>query len=264
MRSLPLTLLLSLSAITSLFPSLSPPLFAREFYALLAADTITEVKKASRKDLSHMKEEMRQAAAAIGATFNVTELYGKSLTAGALQNWLSQKQLSPDDVILFYYTGHGLRTEKSTSIWPYLYLPSQRELVDTNKLIAFMKERGAGLSILLADCCNNFIRQTAVQYSMSPKTMPPFLSKKIQSKADAIGYRRLFRNAKGIIIASGSVPGKRSWATPKGGIFTNAFLYSLHNELDEQFPAWDHILNKTKSFCIRFQKPQYHTQVSYN
>lgn len=239
------------------------PLSAREFYALLAADTITEVRKASKQDLANVKHEIKKAAKAVGARFTITELYGKKLTAANLQLWLNQKTLKHDDIIFFYYTGHGLRTAKSLSIWPYLFFPAKKELIDTHQFLSYIQAKGAGLSIVLADCCNNLIRQDATPLDLKTKSEQNLLEKRMKRDPSSTGYKRLFYKAKGCIIASSSIPGKRSFATSKGGIFTNAFLYSLESELEEPFPAWEHVLNKTKSYCLRFQKPQYQTKVSY-
>ena len=72
-----------------------------------------------------------------------------------------------------------------------------------------------------------------------------------------MGYRKLFLESSGICIASGSVPGEVSWATPKGGIFTSAFLESLKKEIEEEFPSWESLFDRTEKTCSFFQQPQY-------
>ena len=108
--------------------------------------------------------------------------------------------------------------------------------------------------MIIADCCNNFYQEKMV--------LPFFGANFLFSKnphlhsAEAV-YSKLFKHTTGIIIASGSTPGKRSWCTKKGSIFTNAFLTCLKQEVYEVNPRWDHLFLQTKNMCHKFQKPQF-------
>ena len=232
-------------------------LHAAQFHVLLAADTLTEVKKASKKDLKHMRCELYFASKAIGTDFQCTELFGMKLTQKRCLNWVDSTTIGSDDVVIVYYTGHGLRTNKSPSIWPYLYFPAHDEIINTNQFLQKIMARGPRLAIILIDCCNNVIADRKVRRQLDPKAL-------FQNHEKALlhtGYRKLFLQTQGVIIASGSIPGKRSWATSKGGVFTNAFLNSLRYEASEKEPRWAHILNKTKRLCAHFQKPQYQMKI---
>jgi len=234
------------------------PFLAQQFHVLLSADTLTEVKHASKKDLKHMKNELFFASKAIGMSLKLSELSGMKLTKKKLFTWIEDTNVAPGDIVLLYYTGHGLRTERSSTIWPFLYFPAREEIIDTQYLIQKLVDRQPSLVIVLIDCCNNFISENTIQELLDPKAL--FVGR--TKSALHSGYRKLFLQTQGLIVASGSIPGKRSWATPKGGVFTNAFLCSLRHELGEKQPRWNHILNKTKRLCSNFQKPQFQMQLN--
>jgi hypothetical protein len=163
--------------------------------------------------------------------------------------------IHPDDVVFFYYTGHGLRTDKSQTIWPSIYLPAKQEMIDVHDLVNTMITRPASLYITIADCCNNVVHDTHSSDGFSP---PLFAKSQPLSRS---AYKKLFLKSRGLIIASGSVPGKRSWCTQKGGVFTNAFLTSLRHELGAVNPSWNHILTQSKMLCQHLQKAQFQVSI---
>ena len=191
---------------------------------------------------------------------HVKELIDNDLTIREFEKWLTQQRVQPDDVLFFYFTGHGFRTDKSPSIWPNLYLPSKKESLASHSLINKILQKGAGLSIILTDCCNNVLS--------IGEPLPFFSSlhiKKVRHHKNLLSYKKLFSKSKGVIIASGSRPGKKAYAdTFKGGFFTEEFLKSLKSELSKSKPCWRHILKKAKSSCQSLptpQKPQFQVAV---
>ena len=234
---------------------------ARNFHVLLTADTITDVKRASNKDLKHLKKEAIYIAQATGMKLHLKELSGNQLTQYRFEEWLAKSAILPDDVVFFYYTGHGLRTEKTSTMWPSIYFPPKKEVLDFHQLVRKITSRPASLFITIADCCNNFIDHS--------KSMHPFYSKGRLSKSyapvdDREAIKKLFLHTQGLIIASGSVPGKRSWCTEKGGLFTNALLASLKAELQEVNPQWEHLFKKAGVSCANIQQPQFQLKIRYS
>ena len=119
----------------------------------------------------------------------------------------------------------------------------------------------ASLFITIADCCNNFTDR--------PKGMLPFrpeavIAKSYTPNSNKEALKKLFLRTQGLIIASGSIPGKRSWWTEKGGLFTNALLASLKDELNEVDPQWEHLFKKVNACCSNVQQPQFHLKIRYS
>jgi hypothetical protein len=141
-----------------------------------------------------------------------------------------------------------------------LYLPSKKESLASHSLIKRILQKGARLSIILTDCCNNVL-------SISEPS--PFFSamymQKTPYKQNLSSYKKLFNQSRGVIVASGSIPGKKAYAdNNRGGFFTEAFFKSMKSELIEPKPSWSRLLKKAKSYCQNLstpQKPQYEVTV---
>ena len=246
----------NLLLLATLFLSGFSQMEAKQIHALLTADTISEVKVASVKDLKHIKKELQSIASATSMNLRTKVLNGTHLTKEQVSHWADNSNIQSDDVVFFYFTGHGLRTSKNQTIWPCIYFPPKKEIVDFCEIIDELTSKRAALCIIIADCCNNFVKAPtflAQKAYLKPKNENHIASKHM--------YKQLFTNTQGVIIASGSTPGKRSWCTQKGSIFTNALISSLKHELEESDPRWERILNKTKVICQNFQKPQFHLYI---
>jgi hypothetical protein len=236
-------------------------LAAKNFHVLLTADTLTDVKRASNKDLKHLKREAHHIAQVTGMKLYLKELSGHQLTQHRFEEWLTKSEISPDDVVFFYYTGHGLRTEKTPTVWPSIYFPPKKEVLDFHQLVKKITARPAALLITIADCCNNFIDHPKSRFSLHDRG---WIAKSTIFGDGREALKKLFLHTQGVIIASGSVPGKRSWCTEKGGLFTNALLASLREELREVNPQWEHLFKKASIGCSNIQQPQFYLKIRYS
>ena len=99
----------------------------RNFHVLLTADTITDVKNASNKDLKHLKKEVSHIANVTGMKLCLKELSGHNLTQHRFEEWIAKSEILPDDVVFFYYTGHGLRTKKRNHLAICLFSSKKRD-----------------------------------------------------------------------------------------------------------------------------------------
>ena len=245
--------------VTALFITTFFQVEAKEFHALLTGDTFSDVKDAANCDIKHIRKELQNVCDALDMTLHVKELKGKTLTKTQVRKWLESDSIAPDDIVLFYFTGHGFRTEKTRTIWPCIFFPAKKEIIEFTDIINEFTQKPTSLCMIIADCCNNFYQE---------KMLMPFFGKNFllhknfhPHHAEEV-YSRLFKHTTGVIIASGSTPGKRSWCTKKGSIFTSALLTSLKQELHEPNPRWDHLLLQTKNMCHKFQKPQFQLYIN--
>ena len=232
--------------------SLSPHLHSTQIHALIAADTITNIKHSSKHDLNNMRQILDTISVAIGAPLHTHELTAKKLALEPLEKWLRGVHSTPDDIVFFYFTGHGLRSKKSATMWPALYFVHSGKLIDMNAIVEKVKKVPARLYVIISDCCNNMRKKARIFF---PKDLLP---EQPAPDAPRAAYRKLFLETQGIIIASGAVPGELAWASDQGGIFTNALLESLRHEVsNESEPHWHHIFERSGSLCNSLQKPQY-------
>ena len=204
--------------------------------------------------MHHLKKEIKFIEAATETKVHVKEILDENLTLRTIRNWIRTENVQPQDVIIFYYSGHGFRTKTNSTVWPSIYFPHKEEWLDMYQLIKEFSAKPASLYIIIADCCNNFVK------IKSPLNSCQFSKKnemfKITQKTSS-SYKKLLLENYGLIIASGAIPGKISWATDKGSIFTNAFIDNIHSELEKSEPQWERIFTRTMTSCRFAQKPQF-------
>ena len=80
---------------------------AKNFHALLTGDTFSDVKEAATCDIKHIRKELHDICNTLDMTLHVKELKGKALTKTHVRKWLASDAISADDIIFFYFTGHG-------------------------------------------------------------------------------------------------------------------------------------------------------------
>jgi len=227
-------------------------LAAKEIHVFLGADTITALKKPMKQDIKHIKEELASIASATGLPMTITEYKGLDLTYQNTLDWINKTVTHADDIILFYYTGHGVRVKHMKTPWPCFYYPAREEIVDSNVFIGRLRSKPCALCIFLCDCCNVLVSPLRSLDIYGAGKLP-------HQKMPAYGkdvYQQLFAGTKGVILASGATPGRRSWCTQKGSVFTTAFITSLRNEMQKPVPNWSHVFKKTSTLCRQLQSTQ--------
>jgi len=164
---------------------------------------------------------------------------------------LKALDVDPDDVILFYWSGHGFRSSR-TSIeenpWPsFCFHRDDDRMVDFKELTDYLTGKGARLVISIAETCNRqipfFIAPPKVQLKAKGT---PLLNRLCQNYAD------LFLTPSGVVMVASSHPGEFSHLFIRSGsIFTASFLESLKEEVYIQEEAsWEAIMLRTTELVI--------------
>jgi hypothetical protein len=142
--------------------------------------------------------------------------------------------------VLFYYSGHGFRTEASKSKYPYLYVSQQGQAFE--EIIATLRKKTPRLLIAVTDSCNNKA-DLPVAAAMRAMSAPPDFKKT---------YSRLWLDAAGEVIIASASEGEYAWGDDDvGGYFTKRFLESHDSQVNisnpTQTPGWEPIVNTAKS-----------------
>ncbi len=164
-----------------------------------------------------LSEEIKEAVPSLEV---VTKTFlGSEMSKSKIQSELNNISVGSNDVIWYYYTGHG----ENYNTWP---ISDEREVPITwvfNKV----KAKGARLSLTQYDCCNWRSPQVSAPSDIRPKS----------------SFKYLFLEAKGHIIASSCSSGQFSYGKEgRGSVYTNEFYDAIHEGL-----KWDQVLNLTKS-----------------
>lgn len=240
---------------------------AQTLHAIIFADTNDpKVGVYDRQDYMNMSIEASTIASATG--MHLRDYYYKegSCSNSNLVKVLENLNTSPDDVILFYYSGHGVRSANDNSDFPQMCLGSHNDsdFYPLQKVMSKLDRQPARLRIVIGDCCNSIgAGVTSKDYNTKGAT--------VLTKSPADIYTNLFMNYKGTIIASSSKKGENSTTvnlkdgTPGGGAFTNCLLVVLQTYAAKGLNSdWDEIFSQTQVITkdIAYQTPVYNINVS--
>lgn len=148
---------------------------------------------------------------------------------------LDKLKVNEDDVILFYWAGHGYRTDSKDEMgnpWPsFSFDKDPCKGIDFLQLTLDLQKKNPRLLISIADTCNNYIR---------PEFLAPHhinMARKGSGQSELElriknNYKRLFCDARGIAMFAGSHPGQFSYAFVNlGNLFTISFLDAIQGEV---------------------------------
>lgn len=214
-------------------------------------------------DFERMGIEMTSIAKFIN--YNLKKYYyydtPDRFSRNSLVNVLNNLSCGKDDIVFFYYSGHGGRYANEESAYPEMILKVPYGDVSSNQLYPLydvykrIMGKSPRLTIVFGDLCNSTWEGTYKDYNSNRGA-----SVKSTSVCDI--YKNLFLNVKGGLIAASSKPGHTSGCafykdgTDAGGVFTASFLQCLGSFVSQgQNVSWDILLENTKSLAQRISQP---------
>ncbi|MBT3361229.1 MAG: caspase family protein [Rhodospirillales bacterium] len=241
---------------------LATPAGAANLHAIFVIDTDDKnIGQMVARDLGIIGDEVQRIAQATGLTLVDRVYKGRDFTIENVKGAVNSVAPGPDDVVFFYYSGHGFRTPPKKSDWPYFFFHSDRA-IDFGWVADTLRSKGARLAISLVDACNNVVN---VNVREEQKGIPASASKA------AAGYKELFLGYKGYVTGASSIPGETSTATGSGSLFTLSFLKALRNEVAQGQPGWKSLMDnaagsrltrQSANGKIMSQQPFYRMQAS--
>ncbi|MBP3762547.1 MAG: caspase family protein [Bacteroidales bacterium] len=229
-------------------------------------------------------ERLTREALLIGACINYeTASYngiGSACSKENLMSDLDNLRCGKDDIVLFYYSGHGVRSTQDQSPFPQMMLKyeayQQDKFVPVHTVVEKLSSKGARLVIVLTDCCNSESSMVSAK-GESPLSRD---NSAIDYEKIEAAYKKLFLENKGIIVATSSKAGQTSECAVLeqiidgrkqfkhlGGVFSlGLFEYALYYAVLGRIPTqWDSIMYHTSDFISRkgyTQVPYYEARLS--
>ncbi len=212
-------------------------------YAIIIADTRdSEIGKSTQADLDHIKTLVNNISKHTQLPNHTLIIQGEQLSRQAVVNLLTQLSITGQDMVIFYYSGHGTRgrqAEQRESRWPYLCVEGggrcsvKDNRLDLDEVVDSLRQKGPRFFMVMADACNDLIRGRGDKNWFTGTSKPD-------------NYRQLFLEPSGYhIIASGSKAGQVSIGEEFGGKFTNQLLNVLYQQLAADYPAsWETIMQR--------------------
>lgn len=197
---------------------LAAPVGAADLHFILVAET-NDPAIGTIDDLVNARAWAETIAANTGLALNLQTCAGDDVTLLRVSQVVNNLDVTSDDVVYFYYSGHGGNPDHRK--WPVMYFLSSIASggggVAFDDVVTALQAKGPRLLIVLADCCNNYFDE-AGRYA-------PRFDAGSPNPLEIENFRRLFVDFEGTVLASGSSPGEYSLGGEGfGGLFTNTFM----------------------------------------
>ena len=138
-----------------------------------------------------------KVAQATETPLHITELTDQSLRRHNVEAWIENERIAQDDIVIFYFAGHGYRKWRDRTIWPRGGFPINNETVNFPRLMSKLLAKSAAFYLVVFDSCNEFIgskRGAMVLRDSMQKTTPRW--KKILKKTKTKSCATHDQNAK--------------------------------------------------------------------
>lgn len=227
------------------------PVFSGSLRVLLVGDTNDRsIGKSVVTDLANFEGFVKQIAARTGLTLDFKTIKGAGLKSRTITDAVKNIKAESDDVVIFYYSGHGFRTQQVKTRWPLLYIPDAgTKGVDFQWVVDTIDAKKPRMVLAISDSCNSYI--DLPQAGINSRAM--------LEDQDA-AWKKLFLEFSGRIYASGSQPGQYSFGQDAtGGAFTSRFLSIVRAEVKSTSANWDNVM-KLSTRQIMINSPQQKTQ----
>ena len=242
------------------------PIHSQTLHAIVFADTQDSViGMFDKQDFINVTLELNTIASATGLHLKPYYYKNDKCNTFNLVSVLSNLKVSNEDIVFFYYSGHGARSNEDLSAFPQLCLGSHydSDFYPLEKILSKLSTLPARLKIVIGDCCNTVASGVTPKddYSMGPTVL---------SEEPVKAYCNLFLGNEGTIIAAGSRVGENSNTlsyidgTPAGGTFTVSLLNVIQTVSTQGLNAnWDNIFNFTAihTYKLQEQTPIYSVRV---
>ncbi len=228
-------------------------LYAADFYVFLVGDYFShDIQQASHADLQNMHEEAKRIAEYGNFTLRVS-FYTDRKAGKELLKTLKHFSPTHEDLVLFYFSGHGYRTPKhGLNPWPFLDFPAEHRGMSFKDIITHITNLNPRLAILLADCCNWAIPTGFAIPPLLKGRKEQFISLNQLKK----NYVKLFCQVEGVIAIAGAQPDQASYCKPYGSFYTLSLLSSLSEILQRQSEInWPSVICTAESNLIEKLKP---------
>ena len=209
-------------------------------------------------DFKRMELEMTTIAKSIGYTIKKYYYYGtpEKFSRNSLEEVITNLSCTPDDIIFFYYSGHGGRFENEKTDFPEMCLyvneedqTSYSQIYPLHDVYSRLKNKSPRLTIVMGDLCNSLWEGHYRRENNASK------STTLLSKGTCNVYKNLFLSVKGGLLAASSEPNYPSRCYnfyadgnlyTAGGYFTHSFLSVLQDFVGRsQDVSWESLLNNT-------------------
>jgi len=228
-------------------------------HAIIFANTNNKgIGESVEVDFKRVQLEMTAITNAIGYKIKKYFYYGTqaNFSRSNLDAVMTNLTCAPDDIVFFYYSGHGGRAMNEETDFPEMCLfvndddyKSNSQLYPLHDVYTRIRKKNPRLTIVMGDMCNSLMEGYYRNENNASRGAT------ILSKGTCDVYRNLFLNVRGGIIVASSEPKYTSgcyifqengkWYNA-GGYLTHSFLCVLQYFVSQsKNVSWDALMDNT-------------------
>ncbi len=220
-------------------------------------------------DYYRMKIEMTTIASFIGYELKAHYFVGsqEQFCRQNLDKVIDELKCGAQDIVFFYYSGHGSRSANEKTDYPQMNLvvdpyrsniPENTANYPIYNVMKRIEAKKPRLTIVIGDLCNS------ISNWVTPKSIPSDKSATKVEDAPIKFYKDLFLRVKGSLIAVSSKPEQTSAACEEGGAFTLGLIQVLQTMVSNGMePSWSNLfegsIRATEHITNGRQTPIYDT-----
>ncbi len=220
-------------------------MYGQRLHMFIVCDD-TDSQIGSGYDYDRMQSVAQDVATKSGLSLVPYYCKKSQTTSEQLVNKLANLACSSDDVVWFYYSGHGFN---DGGMFTAFTLPDGVNRFRMETVESKIKSKNPRLAIIMYDACNHIFNSSQGMIANRLGT----------SEASC---KKLFRNSSGVIKIASNTAGERKFSygnSSSGGFFTSAFVEAL-SETDGD---WNRLLSNTKTQTQTKANAANRTQIPY-
>ena len=247
---------------------------AQTIHWLLFIDTtdpnVGEVDKYGREMLrNYFISEVNAVLKHEGYKTDIKDIYGTQVSPETCKRVINNLKADPNDIIVFYYIGHGGRPVGDAEYrrnhpFPQMCMAQHdpEKFVPLEWVDEELSNKGARLAVTIAMCCNSYSDNITIKDE--PTFSPNYGATNLSTNKIA-RIKDLFLNHEGHLIATSSSPGQVSSAIPIriSGIpnnpadYRDAYSYAICDFFQTQIDkynstmTWEDFLTAIKNYIDR-------------
>lgn len=171
-----------------------------------------------------------------------------------LRKVLDNIRCQSDDVVFFYYSGHGVRSMQDTSPYPQMCLgqTNEAQMVSVEGVDRALARKNPRLRFVITDCCNSEDEYVTPKLEISK-------GNSMVNARRAGNYEKLFMGKYGNMIVTSSKAGETSSCNNQlGGFFTYCLLAVLDKAIRQDVTDWQVIMDAVKKSTIDLSSSRMH------
>jgi hypothetical protein len=228
---------------------------AKLHFILVANTNDPRIGYSVQKDVVNITSQIKDVATFLGLPLNYVEISGTQFGKSAVETALNNLKPGTDDIVVFYYSGHGYSNDRNASEqYPQFDLRQSRfddilvATMNASEVLAKLKDRNARLNLVITDCCNSslgLLKPEGKNFALTTKSL--------MSWEKSYCYD-LFMKSKGSVIAAAAKKGQYAYGnTDVGGYFTSNLITSMEKYLSKfqsSTPTWQEIIAEAQTSTV--------------